>query len=103
MLAAAQQHVRLDADAAQLLHRVLRRLGLDLARAPHYRHQRQEHERAIVAAELDTQLADGLEERPRLAVTYGAADLDHAAIRAVAAQLDTALDLVGDVRVDLHR
>ena len=33
MLAAAQQHVRLDADAAQLLHGVLRRLGLDLAGA----------------------------------------------------------------------
>src|SRR5258705_3052603 len=102
MLAAAQQHVRLDADAAQLLHRVLRRLGLDLTRAPHYRHQRQVHERAVVAAELDTELADGLEERQRLDVTDGAADLDHADIRAVGAQLDAALDLIGDVRDDLH-
>ena len=102
MLAAAQQHVRLDTDAAQLLHRVLRRLGLDLARAAHYRHQRQVHERAIAAAELDTELADGLEKGQRLDVADGAADLDHADIRAVGSQLDAALDLIGDVRDDLH-
>ena len=102
-LAAAQQHVRLDADAAQLLHRMLRRLGLDLARAADDRHQRQVHVDAIVAAELDAELADGLEERQRLDVADRAADLDHADVGIAGAQLDAALDLVGDVRDHLHR
>ena len=103
MLATAQQDVRLNTDAAQLLHRVLRRLGLDLARAADHRHQRQVHIDAVVAAELDTELADGFEERQRLDVTDRAADLHHADIRAVGAELDAALDLIGDVRNDLHR
>jgi hypothetical protein len=34
LLAAAQQHVGLDADLAQLLDAVLGRLGLELARPP---------------------------------------------------------------------
>jgi hypothetical protein len=56
-----------------------------------------------VAAELDAELADGLEERQRLDVADGAADLDHADVRVAGAELDAALDLVGDVRDDLHR
>ena len=102
LLAAAQQHVRLDADAAQLLHRVLGGLGLDLARAADDRHQRQVHVHAVAAAELDAQLADRLQERQRLDVADRAADLDHAHVGVVGAELDAALDLIGDVRDDLH-
>ena len=102
VLAAAQQDVRLDADAAQLLHRVLRRLGLDLARAADDRHQRQVHVHDVAAPELDAELADGLEERQRLDVADRTADLDHAHVGAFRAELDAALDLVGDVRNDLH-
>ena len=65
-------------------------------------HQRQVHVDAVVAAELDAQLADGLEERQRLDVADRAADLDHADVGAVGAELDAALDLVGDVRDHLH-
>ena len=102
MLAAAQQHVRLDADAAQLLDRVLGRLGLDLAGAAHDGHQREVHVDAVAAAELDAELADRLEEGQRLDVADRAADLDHAHIRALGAELDAALDLIGDVRDHLH-
>ena len=78
LAAAAQQHVGLDADAAQLLDRVLRRLGLDLARAADDRHQRQVHVQGLAAAELDAELADRLQKRQRLDVADRAADLDHA-------------------------
>ena len=103
MAAAAQQHVGLDTDAAQLLHRVLRRLGLDLARAADDRHQCQVHVHAVVTAELDAELADRLEEWQRLDVAHRAADFHHADVRAVGAELDAALDLIGDVRDHLHR
>ena len=102
VLAAAQQDVGLDADAAQLLHRMLRGLGLDL-RAAHHRHQRQVHVDAAVAAQLHAHLADGLEERQRFDVAHRAADLHHADVGIAGAELDAALDLVGDVRNDLHR
>ncbi len=57
----------------------------------------------LVAAELDAHLADRLEERQRLDVADRAADLDHADVGIARAELDAALDLVGDVRDDLHR
>jgi hypothetical protein len=101
ILGAAQQDVGLDADAAQLLDRMLRGLGLDLGFA-HHGHQRQVHVHAVVAAQLDAHLPDGLEEGQRFDVADGAADLDHAHVGVAGAQLDAALDLVGDVRDDLH-
>jgi len=75
------KHVGLDADRAQLLHGVLRGLGLDLLRGAEVRHQRQVDVQGVVAAELDTELADGLEERQRLDVADRAADLDEAGPR----------------------
>ena len=99
----AKQDIRLDADAAQLLHRVLRRFGLDLAAATHHGHQRQVHEDGLTATEFDTDLTDRLEERQRLNVTDGAADLHHAHIRVPGAAHDARLDLIGDVRDHLHR
>ncbi len=102
VLAAAQQHVRLDADRAQFLDGVLRRLGLDLARGRDVRDQRQVHVQHVVAAHLDAELADGLEERQRLDVAHGAADLHHADVGFAGAHPDALLDLVGDVRDHLH-
>ena len=88
---------------AQLLDRMLRRLGLDLARAADDRHQRQVHVDHVIAAQLDAHLADGLEERQRFDVADRAADLHHADVGVAGAELDAALDLVGDVRDHLHR
>ena len=73
---AAQHDVRLDADFAQFLHRVLRRLGLHLAGCRDVRHQRQMDVADVVAAERDADLPDRLEERQRLDVADGAADFD---------------------------
>ena len=103
VLAAAQQQVGLDADRAQFLDRVLRRLGLDLARGRDVRDQRQVHVQHVVAPEFDAELADRLEERQRLDVADRAADLDHADVGVAGAHADRVLDLVGDVRDDLHR
>ena len=69
------QHVRLDADAAQLVDGVLRRLRLQLAGVADVRHEREVDEHAVAAADVDRELADRLEERQRLDVADGAADL----------------------------
>ena len=49
------------------------------------------------------ELADRLEERQRLDVADGAADLDDHHVAVVGHRADRRLDLVGDVRDDLHR
>ena len=73
---AADDDVGRDTDAAQLVDRVLRGLGLQLARGLDHRHQRHVHVEHVVAAELVAQLADRLEERQALDVADRAADLD---------------------------
>jgi hypothetical protein len=100
---AAQQDVRLDADFAQLLDRVLGRLGLEFAGGRNVRQQRQVHEAGAVAAFLDAHLADRLQEGQRLDVAHRAADLDDGHVGIAGAGADMQLDLVGDVRDDLHR
>src|SRR5690606_24785883 len=96
-----QQNVWLDADRAQLLHRMLRRLRFDLAGSGNVRNQRQMNIDDVVASELDTELPDRFQERQRLDVTYRAADLDHAHVGVAGTQADAMLDLVGHVRDDL--
>ncbi len=100
---AAQQRVGLDADLAQLLYRVLRRLGLDLACRGDVRHQRQVDVGDVVPPQLQAHLPDRLEERQRLDVAHRAADLDDRHVGVAGAALDESLDLVGDVRDHLHR
>ena len=57
---------------------------------------------ALLRPELEAELADGLEERQRLDVAHGAADLDDHHVDAVGQPQHRLLDLVGDVRDDLH-
>ena len=96
--------VGLDTERAQLLHRVLRGLGLQLAGGPDEGHQGHVHERAVVAADLVPQLADRLEEGQRFDVTDGAADLDEHQVGGfgLGEREHALLDLVGDVRDHLH-
>ena len=101
-VAAAQQDVGLDADRAQLLHRVLRRLGLQLAGARDERHQGQVDENGIAARQLVAELADGLEERQALDVADRAADLHQHEVEPVVAGQHELLDGVRDVRDHLH-
>ncbi len=74
-------------------------------RRAHEGHQRHVHEEDVLAAELVTDLSRGFDERLRLDVAHRAADLgdDHVGLgRLGRLQAHAALDLVGDVRDDLH-
>ena len=95
---AAQQDIRLDADRAQFLDRMLGRLCLQLAGARDERQQRQMNVDGVIARQLVLELADRLEERQALDVADGAADLDQHEIVVVIAGEDEFLDRVGDVR-----
>ena len=103
----AQQNVGRDADLAQLLHAVLRGLGLELTGGRNERHQGEVHEAARAAAQPQAHLASGLDEGQRLDVADGAADLDDRDVGLAApgrarTAIDEILDFVGDVRDHLH-
>ena len=103
LVAAADDDVRLDTAAAQLRHRVLRRLRLLLPRHEEW-HQREVDVAHVVAADVPAELPDGLDERHDLDVADGAPDLDDDDVDVLVGQApDAVLDLVGDVRDDLHR
>ena len=97
-LGAAQQQVRLDADAEQLLHRMLRRLGLELAGGGEIGQQGDVDVHRPLGAELVAELADRLEERQAFDVADGAADLAEHEVLAGEVAADELLDGVGDVR-----
>ena len=104
-VAAGDDHVGRDADAPQLLDRVLGRLRLQLARRRERGQQRDVDVEHVAAPDVLAHLADRLEERQRLDVADGPADLDDDDVRAPVARdaPDALLDLVGDVRDDLDR
>src|SRR3989338_8815691 len=52
--------------------------------------------------QLDTHLANSLQKRQRLDITDSSANLNHGHVISIRAQLDTALDLIGNVRNHLH-
>ena len=95
----------MDTDAAELVHRVLRRLRLQLARRLDERHERDVDVRDVLRADLAPELTNRLEERQRLDVADGAADLgdDDVGGRRLGRAADARLDLVRDVRDHLHR
>ncbi len=102
-LAAAQQHVGLDTERAQLLHAMLRGLGFQLLRRRDPGDQRHVHEDRIVAAHLMPHLADGFEKRQRFDVAHRAADFDDHHVHVGRHFARRGLDFVGDVRNHLHR
>ena len=81
VVATGDDDVGLDADAAQLLDRVLGGLGLELTGRGQRRQQCHMHVEHVVAADVLAHLADGLEERQRFDVADGAADLDDDHVR----------------------
>src|SRR3954468_13551840 len=99
---AAQQDIGLDADRAQVADAVLRRFRLQLAGGANERHQREVNVERVLAADILAQLADRFDERQALDVAHGAADLDEDDVDILGDRLDRILDLVGDVRDDLH-
>ena len=78
VLGPADQDVGLDADLPQGADRVLRRLGLELAGRLQVGDQRQVDVQAVLAADVERELADRFQERQALDVADRAADLgDH--------------------------
>ena len=103
LLAATHDRVGLNTAGAQLGHRMLRRLGLLLTRWTDERHQRHVHVAHVVAADIEAELPNRLEEREDLDVADGAADLgDHDVDVVVRETADTFFDLVRDVGDDLN-
>src|SRR5579864_1245850 len=101
-LGAAQQDVGLDTDGAQLLHAVLRWLGLQFLSGRDPRHQRNVHEDAVLATQFVAHLPDGFEKRQRFDVAHRAPDLDDHHVHVRRDALDGGLDFIGDVRDHLH-
>ena len=100
---AADDDVGMDADAAKLVDRVLRRLRLQLAGGIEERHERDVQVDDVLGADLAPELPDRLEERQRLDVADRAADLgdDDVGRGDLLRPPDPRLDLVRDVRDDL--
>ena len=100
---AADDDVGVDTDPAELVHRVLRRLRLQLSRGRDERHERHVQVQDVLVADLPPELADRLEERERLDVADGPSDLgdDHVGRHDLLRAPDAGLDLVRDVRNDL--
>ena len=99
----AEQYVGLDADRAQLLHRMLGGLGLEFARRGDEGQQGEMDVEAIPARLLLAELADRLEEGQALDVAHRAADLDQHEIIALVAGADELLDGVRHMRDHLYR
>ena len=104
LVAAQHDDIRRDAHALQLLDGVLRRLGFVLARGFEIRHERHMDVERVFPPDLQPNLPDGLKERLALDIAGRAADLGDDDVRAglFADLIDEFLDLVGDVRDDLH-
>ena len=103
LFAATHDDVGLDSPAAQFGHRVLRRLGLLLAGRADEGNERDVDVADVVAAHHVAELANRLKERKDLNVADRAADFGDDHVDVVACDtFNASLDLVGDVRDDLH-
>ena len=105
LVRAADDDVGMDTDAAQLVDRVLRRLRLQLAGRLDERDEGDMQVENVLRADLAPELANRLEERERLDVADGAADLgdDDVGVGCGRHAAHAVLDLVRDVRDHLHR
>jgi len=82
---------------------MLSRFGFDLTRRGDVRHQREVDEHRPVSAEVETNLANGLEERLAFDIAHRAANLYNHDIPVFTHQQDAPLDFIGDVGDHLHR
>ena len=99
---AANQHIGLNTDFAQLFHRVLGGLGFDFARRRDIRYIAQMHIQGVAAPQLAAHLADGFQKRQRFDIAHGTADFYNGHIVSGRAFVDFAFDFVGNMRNHLH-
>ncbi len=83
VLGTANQYVWLNADGTQLFHGVLGGFGLNLGGSRNVGDQGKVHVGDTMTPQLDTHLANGLEERQGLDIAHGAPNLDHAHVSAL--------------------
>ena len=103
VLRTAHEQVGLDSDAQEFPHRVLRRLRLQFAGRVDPGDEREVDEKGVLAAHILPELPDRFQERERLDVANGSADLrDHDVVIRRQAPCRR-LDLVRHVRDDLDR
>ena len=105
LLRATDEDIRLNADGAELLDAVLRRLRLELSRRPDVGEQCHMDVECVILADFLLDLANRLQERQTLDVADRAADLrdDHIGVIRLRHIVDTLLDLICDMRDHLHR
>ena len=100
-VAAADQHLRLDADILQFLDGMLGRLGFQLAGGGDVGHQGEVHEHRALGRQLVAELADGFQEGQALDIADRAADFDQHKVEFGGSAQHDILDGVGDMRNDL--
>ena len=98
LLGTQHEHIGLNTNALQLLHTVLRGLGLKLASGVEVRHVGEVNVDGV-ASQFPLQLANGLHVRSALNVANGSTDLgNHEIVVLLLAEvLHVTLDLVGDM------
>ena len=103
-IAAADNNVRLNTQAAQSFYAVLYRLGFDLTGQIKIRHQRHMDEQRVMAAQITAHLTNCLNKGQRFNITHHAADLHDDHIKIMGSQIigDGAFDLIGNVRNNLY-
>ena len=101
-VAAANQNIRLNSDAQQFLHAVLRRLCLQFAGRGDKRHQREMNEQNILRTHLQAHLPNRFQEWKRLNVTHRAADFNDHHVNRIRNLAECSFNFVGDVRNHLH-
>ena len=104
VVGAAHDEVGLHTDGAQLLHGMLRRLGLHLVSCGDIGNERHMHEEHIARVLLFLELAGSFDERLGLDVADRAADLgdDDVGVRLGSDAAQTFLNGLGHMRDDLH-
>ncbi len=104
LVAAEHDDIRADAHALQLLDGMLGGLGFVLVGAMQKRHQGDMNKEAVFPADLQRDLSHCFDEGLGFNVTDGAADLrdDDIRLGLVAHAVNKILDLICDMRDDLH-
>ena len=105
VIGARDDHIGLDADAAQLAHAVLGGLGLQLAAGADVGQEGDVDVERVFAPQIAAHLAQSFHKRQALDVADGAADFaeHHVSAGGLGHQANAALDFVGDVGNDLDR